>query len=128
MEEYSWNKTNNILLPASRQPVEAVLFVVGPMLFLPLVAIVVGPVLSPWFMIFAVVHVVFLLLLIAVEIPLPWLGFVIMIQSVVACPYNGTSDDANGSLVVVDVEREIQQLTISHIRYAREWAIILLLR
>jgi len=33
-----------------------------------------GPVLLPWFMIFAVVHVVLLLLFVPMEIPLPWLG------------------------------------------------------
>ena len=43
-----------------------------------------GTVLSPWLMIFTAVHVVLLLLLVAMEIPLSSLGFVIIIQSVVA--------------------------------------------
>jgi len=38
---------------------------------------------------------------------------------------HGTSDDVNSSLVV-DVEREIQQLTILYNSYAREWSIVLL--
>ena len=54
------------------------------------------------------------------------LAWVAIIITEVASAYNGSLDDVNSSLVV-DEEREIQQLTILYNSYARERAIVLLL-